>query len=35
MSGYGCNPANKFYDWFGELLEKKMDEKDVTFEEVL
>uniref|UniRef100_K1QW66 EF-hand domain-containing protein n=1 Tax=Magallana gigas TaxID=29159 RepID=K1QW66_MAGGI len=33
MSGYGCNPANKFYDWFGELLEKKMDEKDVTFEE--
>ncbi|XP_034310167.2 uncharacterized protein [Magallana gigas] len=33
MSGYGCNPANKFYDWFGELLGKKMDEKDVTFEE--
>lgn len=33
LSGYGCNPAKKFYKWFGELLEKKMGNIDVTFEE--
>ncbi|XP_065929686.1 uncharacterized protein [Magallana gigas] len=35
LTGYGWNPAARLYNWFGELLEKKMGNKDVTFYEVL
>ncbi|XP_052682470.1 uncharacterized protein LOC128163053 [Crassostrea angulata] len=33
LTGYGWNPAARLYNWFGELLEKKMGNKDVTFYE--
>lgn len=34
LLGYGCNFVKKFYKWFGDLLEKKMGNIDVIFEEV-
>ncbi|XP_052682469.1 uncharacterized protein LOC128163052 [Crassostrea angulata] len=33
LTGYGWNPAARLYNWFGELFEKKMGNKDVTFYE--
>ncbi|XP_065930254.1 uncharacterized protein [Magallana gigas] len=33
LTRYGWHPGNRFYNWFGELLEKKMGNKDVTFDE--
>lgn len=34
LTGYGWNPGNRIYNWFGEVIEKKMGNKDVTFGEV-
>uniref|UniRef100_A0A8W8MC69 PNPLA domain-containing protein n=1 Tax=Magallana gigas TaxID=29159 RepID=A0A8W8MC69_MAGGI len=33
LTRYEWHPGNRFYNWFGELLEKKMGNKDVTFDE--
>jgi NTE family protein len=32
---YGLYKGDKFFEWYGELLEKKTGNKDVTFQEVL
>eukprot|EP00105_Crassostrea_gigas_P043530 XP_019927678.1 PREDICTED: uncharacterized protein LOC105340042 isoform X5 [Crassostrea gigas] len=34
LTGYGWNPGNRIYNWFGEVIEKKMGNKDVTFGEL-
>lgn len=34
LTGYGWNPGNRIYNWFGEVMEKKTGNKDVTFGEV-
>lgn len=34
LSGYGWNPGMKLYNWMGEVIEKKMGNKDITFGEV-
>ncbi|XP_061186008.1 uncharacterized protein LOC133194074 isoform X5 [Saccostrea echinata] len=34
LSGYGWNPGNRIYNWFGEKMEQKMGNKDVTFGEL-
>nr|XP_034310168.1 uncharacterized protein LOC105319593 [Crassostrea gigas] len=33
LTRYGWHPGNRFYNWLGQLLEKKMGNKDVTFDE--
>lgn len=34
LSGYGWNPGLKLYNWMGEVIEKKVGNKDITFGEV-
>lgn len=34
LIGYGWNFGNRIYNWFGEVIEKKMGNKDVIFNEV-
>lgn len=34
LTGYGWNPGNRIYNWFGEVIEKKMGNKDLTFGEL-
>nr|XP_034309105.1 uncharacterized protein LOC105339290 [Crassostrea gigas] len=34
LSGYGWNPGLKLYNWMGEVIEKKVGNKDITFGEL-
>ncbi|XP_048754204.1 uncharacterized protein LOC125665551 isoform X4 [Ostrea edulis] len=34
LSGYGWNPGNRIYNWFGEMMEQAMGNKDITFGEL-
>ena len=34
LQGYGWNPGNRIYNWFGEVMEQKTGSKDITFSEV-
>ncbi|XP_071112062.1 uncharacterized protein [Haliotis cracherodii] len=35
MRGYGWNPGKKIFEWFGNQLEAKTHDKDITFKQVL
>ncbi|XP_067650146.1 uncharacterized protein [Haliotis asinina] len=35
MRGYGWNPGKKIFEWFGNQLEAKTQDKDITFKQVL
>nr|XP_022306873.1 uncharacterized protein LOC111113157 isoform X3 [Crassostrea virginica] len=34
LQGYGWNPGNRIYNWFGEVMEQKTGNKDITFSEL-
>ncbi|XP_050394210.1 uncharacterized protein YqhO-like, partial [Patella vulgata] len=34
LSGYGWNPGKKIFNWFGDKMEKKTGNPDITFKEV-
>ncbi|KAL8564383.1 hypothetical protein ACOMHN_057405 [Nucella lapillus] len=35
LTGFGWNPGNKIYNWFGEKLQEKCGNPDITFKEVM
>ncbi|XP_060069581.1 uncharacterized protein LOC132549645 isoform X2 [Ylistrum balloti] len=34
VSGYGWNPGNRIYEWFGTVMKKKTNDPDITFGEL-
>lgn len=34
LRGYGWNPGNRIYEWFGMVIAKKTNDPDITFGEV-